>query len=200
MQRAQLVRSEHDGRKEVFEANFNHPEAETLQALLASETSSEEMPAAENDERVKAGLVALGAPLRGVAARKVPTEEQMNVLARGVELARRDPTVARTLPLCFWRLRDQLDAKELESAMSRAEDKHALAFFLELTGELGGDRRLVGLAENLRDRRLTSVRDFFQLGSRERTAREFPLAEKWGFKMNMGLDSFSSLFEKFVNK
>lgn len=200
MQSAQLVRSEHDGRKEVFEANFDHPEAAALRALVAAQTSLDEIPAAENDERVRAGLVALGAPLRGVAATNVSVAERMSVLAQGVELARRDPTVARTLPLCFWRLRDQLDAKELESAMNRAEDKHALAFFLELTSELGGDRRLLGLAENLRDKRLTSVRDFFQLGSRERSVRAFPLAEKWGFKMNMALDSFQSLFDKFKNK
>jgi len=120
-------------------------------------------------------------------------------LVRGASLARRDPVVARSLPLCFWRLRESLDLKALAALATRAEDKHTLGFFLELTGELGGDRRLVGLSESLRDHRMTSVRDFFQAPfAHGGVVRDFSLAAKWGFRMNMDLNSFRSLFEKFV--
>jgi hypothetical protein len=87
--------------------------------------------------------------------------------------------------------------KELQGLASRAEDKHAVGFFLEVTAELGGDRRLLGLAESFRDRRMKAVREFFQTGRHE-AAREFALATKWGFRMNMDLDAFRSLFSKFA--
>jgi len=83
----------------------------------------------------------------------------------------------------------------------RPEDKHAVGFFLELTGELGGDRRLAGMAELLRDRRRRSVHDFFLSPSgRAEAARDFPLAARWGFRMNMDLASFRALFDKAVRR
>lgn len=196
MQRAQLVVSTHERGRYVYSANFQHPDATTLQSLVASSTRSV-MPLTAEDARLKRKLVALGAPLRGVEPLDVPTSKRMMTLLQGTELARRDPLVARCLPLCFWKLRDALDVKAFEDLTSRAEDKHALGFFLELTGVLGGDRRLLGLAESLRDRRMTARRDFFQTGRAEVT-RDFELASKWGFRMNMGLDSFQSLFLKFA--
>jgi hypothetical protein len=196
MQRSQLVVSHHDGGKEVYSANFEHPEATTLQALVASATRSV-MPERSEDEPLKRKLVALGAPLRGLEPLEVPPSEQMVTLLQGAQLARRDPVVARCLPLCFWNLRDSVDVRAFGDLTSRAEDKHTLGFFLELTGELGGDRRLLGLAESLRDRRMTALREFFQTGRREAT-REFALATKWGFRMNMDMDSFQTLFSKFA--
>ncbi len=195
MQRTQLVVSRHEGGKEVYSANFDHPGAETLMALVASDRPVSR-PSSE-DEPLKRKLVALGAPLRGVEPMEVAPSERMSTLLQGALLARRDPVVARSLPLCFWSLRDALDVKAFEELTSRAEDKHTLGFFLELTGELGGDRRLLGLAERLRDRRMTALRDFFHAGRRD-VSRDFALATRWGFKMNMDLDSFRSLFDKFV--
>lgn len=197
MRRARVVLSEHQSGKEVYAANVDHPEAHVLRALVTADCSP---PATTtpDDEALKQKLVALGAPLRGVARLDVPASEQMSVLARGAALARRDPIVARSLPLCFWRLRESLESRTLAALAVRPEDKHALGFFLELTGELGGDRRLVGLAESLRDRRMTQVRDFFELSpTRREVFRDFPLANKWGFRMNMDIDSFRTLFEKF---
>jgi hypothetical protein len=143
--------------------------------------------------------VALGAPLRGVEPLEVEPSERVSTLLQGARLARRDPVVARCLPLCFWGLRDALDVKMLTGLASGAEDKHTLGFFLELTAALGGDRRLLGLAESFRDGRMRSVRDFF-LVERRGVARDFELAARWGFQMNMDLDSFRTLFDKFVTR
>jgi hypothetical protein len=195
MQRWQLVVAHREGGKAVYSANFEHPEATTLQALVAS-AARPVLPESSSDEPLKRKLVALGAPLGGLEPLAVPPAEQMSTLLQGAQLARRDPVVARCLPLCFWNLRDALDVKAFGDLTSRAEDKHALGFFLELTGELGGDRRLLGLAERLRDRRMTALREFFHSGRRE-AAREFDLATRWGFRMNMGMDSFQTLFAKF---
>lgn len=142
-------------------------------------------------------LAAMGAPLRGVS--HTPPDDRQAALWRGVALARRNPTVTRCLPLVVWNLRDELDAHVLTHAFILADDKHALGFFVELAGELGGDRRLGGLAEGLRDRRVTALRDFFLVaGSKRSTPRDFALATKWGFRMNLDLDAFRTLFEKFV--
>lgn len=199
MQRAQLVECRREGGKDVYSANLDHPEAATLQALASAGMRRTAPPLTADDERLKRKLAALGARLQGVEPLGVAPFDRMLALFQGALLARRDPVVARTLPLCFWNLRDTLDVKNLAELASRAEDRHALGFFLDLTGELGGDRRLSGLAEMLRDRRMTSVRDFFQTGRRE-AVRDFPLARKWGFQMNMGLDAFQSTFDKFVTR
>jgi hypothetical protein len=201
MQRTQLVVSERVGNKEVFSANADHPHATTMRALVASDAPDAPPPRKE-DQRLRRKLVGLGAPLAGVAplkaspARAAPTEA-METLVRGAALARRDATVARSLPLCFWKQRETLDIKALAALASGPEAKHAVGFFLELAGELGGDRRLAGMAELLRDRRRSSTHDFFLSPSgRGEAARPFPLAAKWGFRMNMDLESFRALFEK----
>jgi hypothetical protein len=103
------------------------------------------------------------------------------------------------MPICFWNNRDRVDAKALQALSAAPEEKHAVAFFLELAGELGGDRRLAGLAEWLRDQRLTQLRPFFH-SMKPSSARDFALAAKWSFLMNMELDSFRSLFNKFVKR
>ncbi|HEY4245048.1 MAG TPA: hypothetical protein VGM88_34770 [Kofleriaceae bacterium] len=195
MQRLQLVRAERTGGKEVFSAALDHPEAELLARL--AETDVPKRPAASSrDAQLKQQLVALGSPLRGVAPADVAPADVLGVLAAGCALARRDAVVARTLPLCFWRQRDHLDARSLLSLAATPEEKHAVAFFLDLTSQLGGDRRLVGLAEILRDQRLTQRRPFFF--GRASPPRDFPLAAKWGFDMNMDLDAFRTLFAKFA--
>lgn len=198
MQRLQLVRSVRDGAKEVFSANPEHPEAELLSRLAQTDVPPRSV-AASGDEELKQKLVFLGAPLRGVKPLPVAPSDVLHVLADGTALARRDTVVARSLPLCFWNNRDRLDGKALQGLSAAPEEKHAFAFFLELAGELGGDRRLVGLAEVLRDQRLTQLRPFFY-SMTSGSARDFALAKKWGFLMNMELDSFRALFDKFVTK
>jgi hypothetical protein len=147
---------------------------------------------------LKQKLVALGAPLRGVKPSAVAASELIPVLLDATELARRDAVVARSLPLCLWKHRARINAKALSELSASAEAKHAFAFLLELAGELGNDRRLVGLAEALRDHRLTQCRPFFHAGPADAES-DFPLAKKWGFSIQMDLDSFRGLFDKFAD-
>jgi hypothetical protein len=198
MQRLRLVRSERVAGKEVFSANLDHPEAEFL-SRLAMVDAAPRFVSSAGDEELKAKLVSLGAPLRGVKPFPVAPSEVLHVLVDGTQLARRDAVVARSMPLCFWNSRDLLDGRALQGLITSPEEKHAVAFFLELAGELGGDRRLAGLSEGLRDQRLTQLRPFFD-SMTPSSARDFALARKWGFLMNMELDSFRALFEKFVTK
>ncbi len=196
MRRLQLVRVQRSGNKEVYSANWEHPDAELLTRLV--QTSNRSAPLdSEVANTLRQKLVALGAPLRGVKAVPVAASDVVDVLAQGAELARRDAVVARSLPIAVWKHRDNVGVRQLRSLDLDPESKHALAFFLDLSGDLGGDRRLRAMADVLRDERLRQERAFF-LSATSSTSREFSTAAKWGFSMNMDRDSFAALFEKFV--
>lgn len=196
MERLQLVHVRRDGNRDVYSANPQHPEAGLLTSLVQTESRARAV-ASDGDDELKQKLVGLGAPLRGVKPMSVAPDKLHQVLADGVDLARRDPVVARSLPLCVWKQRDRLDVKSIWALQSGPEEKHALAFFLDLASELGNDRRLTGMAEGLRDHRLTQLKPFFR-SSASGATRDFALAKKWGFMMNADLESFRALFDKFV--
>jgi hypothetical protein len=107
------------------------------------------------------------------------------------------------LPLVLWRQRDHLDFDRLRQEASRRNEGQALGYFLELAGRLGNEPRLVEVSKALRDRRRKRAREFFAgprgpravAASRRNTPRE---ALRWGYLMNMGLDSFRSTFDKFA--
>ncbi len=199
MKAAGLAVAERDGVATVYRANRAHRQADVLAALLKptapAHGDSEEL-------RLQGRLAALGAPLGGPAPmnRLLPAEE---VLADGLVLAHDNATVARVLPVAFWRQRDKLDYGRLRRAATLRDQRHALGFYLELTSRLGGDRRLVRRAIGLRDRRRTALRPFFtgRRGPLARAAaqeRSPALARRWGFVMNMELESFASAFRKHV--
>jgi hypothetical protein len=199
MKAAGLTVAERDGVATVYRANLAHPQADVLTALL---TAAPPAHGASEEQGLRGRLAALGAPLGGpTQATRHPSPEE--VLADGLVLAHHSPTVARVLPLAFWRQRDKLDYELLERAATRRDERQALGFYLELTGQLGGDRRLVRRASRLRDRRRTALLPFFSSGrgsfaraaARERSPG---LARRWGFLMNMELESFATTFRKHV--
>ena len=199
MKAAGLTVAERDGVATVYRANRAHRQADVLAALLKATVPAH---GGLEEQRLRGRLAALGAPLGGPAPRKrnLPAEE---VLAEGLVLAHHSPTVARVLPVAFWRQRDKLDYELLERAATLRDERQALGFYLELTGKLGGDRRLVRRASGLRDRRRTALRPFFAGGrgsfARAAAQEKSPaLARRWGFLMNMELESFATTFRKHV--
>lgn len=203
MKAAGLAVAERDGVATVYRANLAHAQAELLTALMAATRSAHADSSADsNERRLRGELAALGAPLAGPVSRdRRPPPE--HVLAAGLVLAHRRPTVARVLPVAFWRQRSRLDYERLERAATRRNERQALGFYLELTGQLGGDRRLVRRAGGLRDHRRTALQPFFSGGrgvfAMELARKRSPaLARRWGFLMNMELESFASAFRKHV--
>ena len=196
-----LARSERAGAALVYRANPDYREAGLVRGLLENGITSFAPPPVADGEKVRGWLAAAGAPLlvsRTPKGRMPPLEE---VLAEGLALSHHDATVARVLPLVFWRHRDRLDQGRLTLAATERNERQALGFFLELAGTLGGDPRLASLSERLRDHRRTRPRPFFARAqgrmalalARRRTPA---LARRWGYLMNMDLDSFASAFEK----
>jgi DNA-binding phage protein len=149
----------------------------------------------------RAWLAKLGAPLYGkslVEGRRQPDPEV--VLTRALKLAHEDATVARALPVVFMRQRHNLKLDELRRRARRANQARTLGFFLDLTGRLTGDEDLRSAAQPLRPKRVP-LTDFFKTRSElERTLAEAntpEVARDWGYRLNMGMDSFESLLAKF---
>ena len=199
-----LVARERVGAAVVYRANRKHPQARLVQRLLKEGMTPSVNPSPSHAEKVRGWLAAAGAPLlvsRSVVGRTPRLEE---VLAEGLALSHHDATVARVLPLVLWQQRDRLDQGRLVHEATRHNELQALGFFLELTGQLGGDPRLGALSRRLRDRRRSRARQFFArphgrmalAAARRKTP---PLARRWGYLMNMGLDSFASAFAKHAH-
>jgi hypothetical protein len=144
-----------------------------------------------------------GAPLadEGRSPKKLSLEE---TLGSGLVLARRRPNVARVWPIVFAKNRDELNLDVLAQVARRFHQKRALGFFLSLMQKLLKDARLAKAERQLREKRSLKTVDFFVIrrGRRARAlaAKRTPaLARKWGFRMNMPLDSFVAIFRKFMD-
>jgi hypothetical protein len=196
-----LVVTERRGGAQVYRASRAHPLADALRAIVVARAPS---PVEDPEARqVRGQLAALGAPVQHEAV-ETPCEPVEATVVRGVQLARRDPDVARTLPVCLYRQRDALDPARLRQYAVQLGEKQALGFFLGLTAELSGDRRFARWMKPLRDRRCRAPRDFFHAAARSRRQRQLAeektpqVARRWRLRMNMDLDAFRSTFEKFV--
>jgi hypothetical protein len=201
MYQAGLARVERLGAELVYRADYDHPHAKLLRRLATSSDDRGGAARPDRDEQVRAWLTSAGAPLGAEVRGLVPPVEE--VVGAALSLSHRDPTVARVLPLLLWRQRDHLDFDRLRAEATRRNEGQALGYFLELSGRLGNERRLVEASAKLRDKRRRRARMFFSspqgpralAAARRNTPKE---ALRWGYLMNMGLDSFRSTFDKFV--
>jgi hypothetical protein len=202
MRGAGLARAERTGTALVYRAATDHRHAALLGHLASASDDAETSKATHRDEQVRGWLATLGAPLGSAqTTSRAPSVEQ--VLGEALSLSHRDATVARVLPLVLWLQRDHFDFDRLVREATHRDERQALGYFLELAGQLGRESRLAKAARALRDRRRTRVRMFFAGPHGPRalaaTQRNTPKeALRWGYLMNMGVDSFRSTFEKFA--
>lgn len=202
MRAAGLAGVERVGTKLVYRAQADHPQAELLRELVADEGGPDSRKRARRSERVRGWLANAGAPL-GSAELKGPAPPVELVVAEALSLSHRDATVARVLPFVLWRQRSHLDLDRLLREATRRDERQALGCFLELAGQLGAESQLVEAARAMHDKRRKKARMFFagphgpraMAATRRNTPKQ---ALRWGYLMNMGLDSFSSTFEKFA--
>lgn len=158
-------------------------------------------PVEPSSDLLKGWLAHYGAALYGpedLDPAAAPPPE--TVLADALQLSRESATVARALPLAFWKTRERLDFDRLLKEGERRGQARTLGFFLDLTSQLSGDHAFERAARRLRVRSLSRPAQFFQPTTpRERKLAELrtpDVARKWGFRMNMGMDSFESMFAK----
>lgn len=203
MRVAGLATSRRVGNELRYRATDGHPRSALL-SELAGVGDDDANAAEKGDARVRSWLVDAGAPLAGPAPEH-PTPSLEVVLAEGVALSHRDATVARVLPVVLWNRRHDLALELLMLEAKRRDEHHALGYFLELAGRFGHDASLVEAAQALNDGRRRRTRLFF-VGPHGRYQRDAtrrntpPEAKRWGFLMNVGLDSFQSTFDKHAQR
>ncbi|MGD8861166.1 MAG: hypothetical protein PVI30_14255 [Myxococcales bacterium] len=192
----------------VYEANARSTHAQALRQLasaplpaVAAGASLSHAGAAHWD-RVRSELALRGAPLWRVTADTKPTTALEQLLAEACELSRHDPSVAKVLPHLFVQKRDELDFERFAAALAERNQKHAAGFLLAVAAELSGDEQLQAWSSRLQDRRRKKVQNFFSGVQSPRlralAERNTPqLAKRWHYRMNMAMDDFRSVMEKF---
>jgi hypothetical protein len=204
MEQACLAICERIGNASVYKANFQHPESFLLKRLLDScrRGSSRKSNWGKIDKRVIMALLrSMGAPIHIESAPLKLSMSREEALAGALALARRDPLIARILPVVINRNIDRLNVEKLKYYAKRRGSGRTLGFFLDLTAELSGRDALRALADSLIDRRARKKQDFFtapkgKYDSQLAGMNTPPVAEKWHYRMNMGMDGFETLFRK----
>lgn len=126
-----------------------------------------------------------------------------NVVVRALEAGRRDPALARMLPVLLWRARGTLDMRKLLARARKRGLAPALGYFLELTARLGSWRGFDAAVRQLRVHarpgapeyyfHQTARNPFEAMAAEERTPVE---ARRWGLLTGTPTDSFESHFRK----
>jgi len=196
-----VVADDRGGRKR-YAANASHPLAPALRQLLAGPRRPRggRMPP-ESTEATRRKLAFLGAPLVVEREPLGPDESAEDVLLEACRVAHLEASVTRVLPFVFARLASRLNLDVLRQRAKAVDLKHTVGFMLDLAGQLGGNRELSKESVRFLDRRLSRNRAFFAGETRRSRVlaekRSPDVARRWGWRMNMGLDSFASVFEKF---
>jgi hypothetical protein len=205
MSRAGLARESLESGRLVYEADRASPYAAVLEQLVATAGSQvvtkPDSDLASRADSLRGELARQGAPLwnRTPGASGASLEE---LLARACELSHRDPSVAKLLPYLFLRKKNELSFARLERALTEHKQKHTGGFLLALAASLSGDKTMRTWSKRLKDKRRTKPVDFFPEASSKRlralAERNTPaLARAWSFRLNMSMDDFRSVMEKF---
>jgi hypothetical protein len=199
---AGLAVRERQGARLVYRARRDHPDADLLKRLLAEREPESIEERQSRLRNVEEKLTAIGAPF--LAPPRVSAGEPMErTLADALVSAHDSGQLANVLPYVLWLNRERMDLERLATEATKRNERPALGLFLELAGTLGHAPQLVRAAQGLRDRRRRRLRQFFTRATgrwalavaRLNTPRE---VRRWGYLMNMPLDSFASVFQTFA--
>jgi hypothetical protein len=151
--------------------------------------------------RIEEKLTAFGAPF--LAPPRKSRESIERILSASLALSHESSQLASVLPYVLWLNRDRIDLERLVSEAKKQDERRALGLFLEIAGRLGRSPELVLAARGLRDRRRRRVRQYFTRSTGRwamaLARRNTPsAARRWGYLMNMPLDSFASVFQTFA--
>jgi hypothetical protein len=170
--------------------------------MLQEQTSNNK----PSEEALLYYLVQFGAPLMREFAEAYPVLDKKTVFEGALELVHQDPTLTRCFPLVVEQNRDFFENREeLRHLSTTPKTTKTLGFFLELTGELAGAQTLLEEAQALYGtvEKASELEPFFEKKKMSRRARLVAeettpqAARKWGFLLNIGMDSFASHFRKF---
>lgn len=129
-----------------------------------------------------------------------------NVVLRAVVASRRDPSLARMLPVFLFRVRDGLKLDELTAKAVARGCASRLGYFLEVASKVSSVRTFRPAMATLRQHAhanrpvflfaRTQSHPFEAMLAHENTPND---ARRWGLLTSTPLDSFSSYFNKVAN-
>lgn len=184
------------GGADVVRANLKHVAARHLTALLETPSAAAADPS--EAKRVRESLAAWGAPL--AALRPAKHHDLQETLLHGLEEAQSDGAVLRVLPLVLAGHLSEVDWTSLREGARRRKVKAELGLLVDLTAAVTEDVSLSAQTSGLQDRRRKQMRFLPEVKNRyeaELAKQRSPeVATRWGFWMNMSVESFRSVFEK----
>ena len=201
MQNEGLVTSRRHGKAVMFKKNERYASSRALKTLLDAQQPSVGSAQKATDNQVRLNLAKFGAPL-GVHGETEVDLSLEETLVGAMALARHDATVARVLPVVFAKTRNLLNMRRLEFLARQDGLLSVLGFFLDLTASLIKSKRLHADAQRLKDKRRKRMENFFvdrNFNRFEAALTEIntpPVARRWNFLMNMGMDSFEDRFKR----
>lgn len=201
MEKLGLVKKVFKGRSTMYSSFLSKEEQSVFKKLLPSESEMW-----QKSSGFGAKLLELGLPYSGnvqlLGRESVADLEELVV--RAVWKAKKNATLARALPVLLVKVLSGLNKHSLLYWAKKYNVKKELGFFVELTGVLSQDKLLKKLSHYFRDKRW-SQDDFLFVKEKTMTGYQAQLVDentpdlgkRWHLKMNMGMDSFSSLYLKF---
>jgi DNA-binding transcriptional ArsR family regulator len=194
--RVGLVTVEAVGGADLVRPDLRHPAAPHIQGLLHIPA----LPATQEarDQQVRESLAALGAPLAGQRPQEHLGLE--DTLLAGLEAARSDGTLLRVLPVVLSKNLGRIDWRVVKEGARSRKLKAELGLLVDLTADLLDKPELRQRVADLHDRRRRVPRfypavrsDFERRLAKERSPA---VARRWGFLMNMSVESFRSSLER----
>jgi hypothetical protein len=199
-----IVTAERFGNLCRFSPNQEHPSFVPLKELLRVVGSGHGSAAKQaNSRQLRSRLAALGAPLSTDATAKQPLEAEKTI-ALAIKSSHGDAELLRVLPHVIQTNCDNLDWETLKQEASTLGERNSLGFILELTYALYRNKQMLEMAKGLRDARYKKRR-YYQPHLTHYEAQlarknSIHLAKKWNYWLNMGLDSFEAIKDKYHNE
>jgi len=129
-----------------------------------------------------------------------------DVVLRAVAASRRDPSLARMLPVFLWRVRKDLDLGDLASEAVRLGHAQVLGYFLDVAGKISSTRTFQPVVRTLHrqaraDRPVflfpeTAKHPFEALAARRDTPAH---ARRWGLLTRTPLAGYRSYFARVAS-
>lgn len=203
MKNEALVISHFEGRSELFSKNEAYPYKLLLENLLGIDKKP--IPQSRpTDQEIQFNLARYGAPvIFDKESSKILNLEE--TIIYGLELARTNSTVARVIPIVLAKNKE-LNFARLEFLARQNKVLSVLGFYFELTGIFLKEKKFRVQARKIRDRRRKRIEFFMKSKKASKFERELielntpPIARKWNFLMNIGMESFQDIFFKHVPK
>ena len=168
-------------------------------------TTQNDIVASPEKQDVLYYLGLYGAPLGNlpILPRKPLSFEE--VIVKALSFSRENPIVARTLPVVLAKNEARLkNFQKLREFVKHEGQENTLGFFLDLTSELTGNVFYKELSKEF-EQSEQAPQDFFLRFNEKGKYGKYVLnkntpviARKWGFSINISLESFQAVFKKFM--